>query len=89
VALRLCLERILPPRKDRPVQIELPKLTSAADATNALALVAAKVAEGEVTPDEGAAVNAIIGGYLKAVEITDIERRLAELERKAGDGKQV
>jgi hypothetical protein len=87
VALRLCLERILPPRKDRPVQIELPKLTSAADATNALALVAAKVAEGEVTPDEGASINGVIGGYLKAVEITDIERRLAELERKAGDGK--
>jgi hypothetical protein len=81
VALRLCLERILPPRKDRPVQIELPKLTSAADATNALALVAAKVAEGEVTPDEGASINGVIGGYLKAVEITDIERRLAELER--------
>jgi hypothetical protein len=87
VALRLCLERILPPRKDRPIQIELPKLTSAADATNALALVVVKVAEGEVTPDEGASINGVISGYLKAVEITDIERRLADLERKAGDGK--
>ncbi len=84
MALRLCLERILPPRKDRPVRIDLPRLESASDATAALAMVAAKVAEGEVTPDEGASVNAVIGGYLKAVEITDIERRLEELERKAG-----
>jgi len=32
VALRLCLERILPPRKDRPVSFALPKIESAADA---------------------------------------------------------
>jgi hypothetical protein len=31
VALRLCLERILPPRKDRPVSFALPKIESAAD----------------------------------------------------------
>ena len=29
MALRLCLERILPPRKERPVDIELPSLTGA------------------------------------------------------------
>ena len=29
VALRLCLERILPPRKDRPVSFALPKIESA------------------------------------------------------------
>jgi hypothetical protein len=34
-ALRLCLDRIAPPRKDRPVLFELPPVSSAADATNA------------------------------------------------------
>jgi hypothetical protein len=88
VALRLCLERILPARKDRPLRIDLPKLASASDATAALAMVAAKAAEGEITPDEGASVNGVISGFLKAVELTEIEKRLAEVERRVtGDGK--
>jgi hypothetical protein len=86
VALRLCLERILPARKDRPVRIDLPRLESASDATNALAVVAAKVAEGEVTPDEGASINGVIGGYLKAVELTEIETRLRQLEERLAQG---
>src|SRR3979411_3456735 len=41
-ALRLCLDRIAPPRKDRPVSFDLPSVKSAADATQAsAALVAA------------------------------------------------
>jgi Family of unknown function (DUF5681) len=83
VALRLCLERILPPRKERPLRLALPALTNATDATNALAMVAEKVAEGELTPDEGAGVNAVINHYLKAVEITDLERRLKALEDRS------
>jgi Family of unknown function (DUF5681) len=85
VALRLCLERILPPRKDRPVQIALPQLTSATDATAALAMVAEKVGAGEVTPEEGAAVNAIVGGFIRAHEITVLERRLEIIEKRLSD----
>ena len=84
-ALRLCLERILPARKDRPVRIDLPSLESASDATAALAMVAAKVAEGEVTPDEGASVNAVIGGFIRAHEITTLEARLQALEDRLGE----
>jgi uncharacterized protein DUF5681 len=85
VALRLCLERILPARKDRPVRIDLPKLTSASDATAALAMVAEKMAAGEVTPDEGASVNAVIGGFIRAHEITTLESRLRALEDRLGE----
>ena len=82
VALRLCLERILPARKERPIRLALPTLTSATNATTALAMVAEKVAEGELTPDEGAGVNALINQYLKAVEVPDLERRLKALEER-------
>ena len=43
IALRLCLERICPPRKDRPVTFGLSKLETAADAKNAAAAVIAAV----------------------------------------------
>jgi hypothetical protein len=38
-ALRVCLDRIAPPRKDRPVVFDLPLVSSAADAANAAAAV--------------------------------------------------
>lgn len=89
VALRLCLDRILPPLKERPLRLALPALASASDATAALAAITAAVAAGKITPGEGADLNAIVGGYAKAIEISDIEARVAALERKASDGKQV
>jgi hypothetical protein len=82
VALRLCLERIIPARKSRPITIALPPLTSAADATAAMATVTAAVAGGELSPDEGVDMNTIIAGYAEALEISDIEARLRKLEEQ-------
>jgi hypothetical protein len=38
-ALRLCLDRILPPRKDRPVTFEFPAITNAAEAANTMSAI--------------------------------------------------
>src|SRR5258708_3319573 len=38
-ALRLCLERVLPPRRDRPVVFDLPKIEGVSDALNASSAV--------------------------------------------------
>ena len=46
-ALRLCLDRILPPRKDRPVSFDLPPIKSAQDAAATVSAVLAAVASGE------------------------------------------
>src|ERR1700676_1161621 len=43
-ALRICLDRILPPRRERPVHFKLPPLRSATDAAAALAAITAAVA---------------------------------------------
>jgi hypothetical protein len=85
IAIRICMDRLLPPRRDRSVAIDLPKLESATDATAAIALVAEKVGEGELSPDEGAAVNAIVGGFIRAHEITVLERRLEIIEKRLSD----
>jgi hypothetical protein len=82
VALRLCLERILPPRKERPLRLALPALASASDAIAALAAITAAVATGKITPGEGADLNAIVAGFVKAVETSDLEARIAAPERK-------
>ena len=83
-ALRLCLERICPPRKDRPVTFTLPEMNNAADAAQAAGAVLRAVAEGELTPSEAQAVSALIENYGRTLETEVHERRLAVLEGDAG-----
>ena len=79
-ALRLCLERIAPPRKDAPVTFALPPMTTAADAAKGAAAVLAAVAIGDLTPTEGAHVMGLIETYRRTLETTELEARLAALE---------
>jgi hypothetical protein len=80
-ALRLCLERILPPRKDRPVTFTLPTITSAKDALSALSALLTAVSAGELTPSEAAEVGKLVDGYVKATETNELAERLERLEK--------
>ena len=79
-ALRLCLERIAPPRRDAPVVFALPAMQSAADAAKAAGAVLGAVAGGDLTPTEGAAIVALVEAYRRALETTELEARVAALE---------
>lgn len=79
-ALRLCLERVAPPRKDNPVQFVLPQMTTARDAAQAAAAVLLAVSEGDLTPGEGAQVMGLVDSYRRTLEVTELEARVAALE---------
>ena len=79
-ALRLCLERIAPPRRDAPVTFLLPPMQSARDAAGAAAAVLGAVADGDLTPTEGAHVMALVETYRRTLETTELESRVAALE---------
>jgi len=83
IALRLCLDRIAPARKERTVQFDLPPIKTAADLIAANEAVAAGVASGELTPNEASALSTIVGGVGKAIELVETEKRLAALEATA------
>jgi hypothetical protein len=83
VALRLCLERIIPARKSRPVRFAMPPLKTAADATIAMATIVEATAAGDITPDEAEAFTRLVEAFVKVVELTDLERRVRELEAAA------
>lgn len=83
IALRLCLDRLAPPRKDAPVSIALPAVRSAADAVEASAAILASVAAGEITPDEAGRVMALLTAHKSIVEAGDHEARIAALEARA------
>ena len=80
LALRLCLERILPAPKDKPVAFAMPDIKSARDAAEAASAVLAAVSEGDLTPIEAGRVMSLIDSLRRTLELTDIENRLASLE---------
>jgi Family of unknown function (DUF5681) len=82
-ALRLCLDRILPPRKDRPVTFVLPAINSTNDAAAAMSAILAAVSSGGVTPGEAAEVSKLIDTYVRVVEATELHERITRLERAA------
>lgn len=82
VALRLCLERLVPPRKDSPVRIELPTISTVGDVVGASAAVLAAVGAGDVTPDEAGRVMGLLTAHKAIVEVGELERRIAALEEK-------
>jgi len=80
VALRLCLERIAPPRKDVPVTFTLPVMTTAKDAAKATGAVLGAVAGGDLTPQEGVIIMGLIEAYRRTLETTELEARAAAFE---------
>ena len=81
-AMRLCIERIAPARKDSPVELHLPKIETATEAANAASAILAAVASGEVTPLEGATIMSLVEQFRRTLEVTEIERRILALEGK-------
>jgi hypothetical protein len=79
-AMRLCFDRIIAPRRARPVHLDLPPIAEPADVTAAMAAITAAVAEGAITPTEGAEVGMVVETYLRALEASDFDRRLKALE---------
>jgi hypothetical protein len=63
--------------------VKLPELGSATDASRAIAAIVEAVASGDVGLTEAAELARLVGAYVTAVEATEFERRLTELE--AGD----
>ena len=82
VALRLCLDRIAPARRDAPISFELPTISTVADTVAASSALLAAVAAGEVTPDEGGRVMALLSAHKAIVEMGDIELRLRAVEEQ-------
>ena len=81
VALRLCLERLLPPRKDRPINFSLPEIEGTEDLPKAMGVILQAVAQGEITPGEGQTLTTMVQAYRKGLETVDFEARLTALER--------
>jgi hypothetical protein len=87
-ALRLVLDRILPPRRERPVSFSLPPLSALTDAIAAMAAITSAVADGDLTPSEAAEISALVANVVKAIEVTEIDARVRALEEQAAGAQR-
>ena len=79
-ALRLCLERVVAPRRERPVEFAMPTISGPADLASAMAAVVNAAASGAITPGDAAQFAQIFEAMSRAIETADFDRRLSEIE---------
>jgi hypothetical protein len=81
-ALRLCLERIAAPVKDRPINISLPTMTDGRDLPKITGAILAAVADGQIGPTEAAILSRVVDAHRGALELADITERILKLEEE-------
>jgi hypothetical protein len=84
-AMRLCLDRISPARKDRPIQLSLPAVETVQQIALAVGKVATAVGNGEITPSEGEVVANILVAQRDIMTTANLERRVEEMQQKLDD----
>ena len=85
-ALKICIDRILPPRKDRPVSFKIPTIKTGQDVVAAIEAAVAAAAGGELTIPEANGVAQIVSAAGHAIELVEIEARIAKLEEQQQSG---
>ena len=78
--IRLCLNRLSPPRKDRHIPFVLPPMNSPISTVTAVAAITDAVAAGKLTPGEAAHLSQLVANYAKALEVVVLEERICRLE---------
>ena len=69
-AMRLCMERLLPPCRERAVKFTLPPIESVRDISAAMQAVTSALAKGDITPGEAATIAGVVETFARAIETT-------------------
>ena len=83
-AMRLAIERVCPPERDRPVEFPLPPILQLADIPPAMEAILRAVSEGTVTPADAQTLAGMLQQLSSILRDTEIEQRLRALEQPAG-----
>ena len=82
-ALRICLERLLPPKRSRPVAFELPaEIKTPADIAEASQLILQACASGDLSVTDANDVLTLISVHTRNVTVSDLDTRVRALEER-------
>jgi len=80
-AIRMCIDRICPKQRDRPAPLDLPPMTTAADAVAAMGVIMQALGDGDIGTREAAELSEVVTRFSKTIVTADLEARVAEGER--------
>lgn len=87
-AAKIILDRLLPPKKDRPINFKLPIIQNAADALKAGRLICHAVGTGELTPVEAESLSKVVEIQAKNIELYDFGLRLETIEKHINEKQE-
>lgn len=79
-AARFVLDRLVPPMRERPIDIDLPNTDTVQGVDLAQQAIIEAVARGELLPGEGSVLAGLVEARRKTIETIDLEQRVAALE---------
>lgn len=82
-AMRICMDRISPARRDALVRINLPPIRTAQDVDKAAERITQAIRRGDLTPSEGGTMMDILESRSRVIEKVQFESRLSKLEENA------
>ena len=87
VALKLCLERLVPAAKERPVDIAFPKVDDASDLAKLTATLLSAVGNGDLDSGQAASLAKVIEIHRNTLEMAEFESRLQKIEEAVNEKK--
>jgi Family of unknown function (DUF5681) len=84
-ALRLCMDRLMPARKDRPIKLSLPPIDTVQQISLAVGKVAKAIGDGEITPIDGEVFTNVLVAHKDIVAQLDFAQRFEDMQRRLAD----
>ena len=79
-ALLYCMDRLIPQRRGRALEIQLPPINSARDIAPAIAAITNELNNGNLTLEEASDLTCLLEGFGRAITTNDLAIRLEQLE---------
>jgi hypothetical protein len=87
-ALRVCMDRLVPPLRHRPLDFDLPQLVTLADAPVAINAIAQGLAHGELDREAAAVLLRAVRAFTRALAAVERAKRAARIGVRADQGAQ-
>ena len=79
-ALRLCVSRLIPIKRETTISFEMPPLEGSQGALRAIGTVLEAVGSGAITLSEGQALASLLETHRRTFEVEELEHRIETLE---------
>jgi len=79
-ALKLCLDRLMPPIREERLHVSVPPISGPDDFPVVQASILASVADGTLLPSEGQALASLVDAQRRAHETTAMAKQLADIQ---------